>query len=496
MTATDIAPTSPQAAEPPPPGGAATHTPTTVDLDELVQRTGRKIFARTERASRTRLTPAALLGKFQDGMLQVMMKDEDLRYRMLRFTDVYPALHNNRMIADHLVEYLHSSALHTGVKSTPLLGTVRRLAKIGRVVPPVTGAISRFAIKQMATQFIAGDTPESVATRIRAMEGDGFLFSLDLLGEFVASETQADEFAGRYRDMAERFDDLLGHRAEGPFNRASLNAGPRVNISIKLSSLTSKFEPADPEGTSEAVRTRLRPLFRAARESGAFLNIDMEKFEYRNLSLRIIRDLLSEEEFRGIDFIGTVVQAYLKDADVSLKAFLDWLEANSQPMTIRLVKGAYWDSEQIWARAKGWPNPVITVKRETDAMYERCLKMLLERHHAVRTAVASHNVRSIAYALTLKKVLGVPDDRFECQMLFGMAGPIKDALRAMGVPVRIYTPCGELLPGMAYLVRRILENTSNESFLRQRFSDGVSPTALLADPKKAAPLFAEANPWN
>jgi RHH-type proline utilization regulon transcriptional repressor/proline dehydrogenase/delta 1-pyrroline-5-carboxylate dehydrogenase len=255
-----------------------------------------------------------------------------------------------------------------------------------------------------------------------------------------------------------------------------------VNISIKLSSLASKFDPMDPEGTTRTVLGRLRPLFRAAAKSGAFINIDMEKYEYRDLTIEIIQALLSEEEFRGFDRIGTVMQAYLVDAEEVLASLLCWLRERRQPMTLRLVKGAYWDSEQIWARQRGWPVPVLTDKRETDAQYERMTRTLLESHGLVRTAIASHNVRSIARALALRQALRVPPDRLEIQMLYGMAGPIAHALLHMGLPVRVYVPCGELIPGMAYLVRRILENTANDSFLRQRFTDHKSESLLLADP--------------
>ncbi|MBI1291677.1 hypothetical protein GC173_10605 [bacterium] len=455
----------PRAAGPPPHEDHA--------LESVTVELGRAIFREIPKHAPSKISPARL----DDLMMQLLMRDEDLRYRMLRFVDVYPALRTAKALGEHLEEFLTSPELAT-VGPGPFTALAQFL---GRSRPATRGAIrlaSRLGISRMGRQFIAGNTPEEVAKKIRRMEREGFLFSLDLLGEFVVSESQADHFAGRYLEMVERFGSLLGTEPSG-----RTPAGPRVNISIKLSSLTSKFEPMDPEGTSAAVRERLRPLVRAAQRTGAFINVDMEKYEYRDLTLQILLDLLDEPEFRGFPHLGTVHQAYLKDALPSLEWFLGELRKRGQPLTIRLVKGAYWDSEQIWARAKGWPIPVIMDKRETDASYERCLRMLIESNDIVRTAVASHNVRSIAHAMALAKAFKVPADRFEYQMLYGMAGPIKDALRAMGYPVRIYTPCGELLPGMAYLVRRILENTSNESFLRQRFAEGVSEEKLLSDPK-------------
>lgn len=447
-------------------------------LESMAKANGRRLF----KALRKYEPRGLRLQRAQDFVMKLMMHDEDLRYRMLRFVDVYPSLNSQEAIARHLEEYLTAEEIATGTEPTRLSNIARTVGKKRRSTQAPIAFASRMGINQMGSQFIAGSTPREVAVRIRRMEEQGFLFSLDLLGEFVASESQADEFQRRYLEMIEKFG-----RELGPVPRRVRHSvsGPRVNVSIKLSSLTSKFDPMDAVGTSTDVRRRLRPLFRSARKLGVFLNIDMEKREYRDLTLRIIIDLLGEEEFRGFEDIGTVHQAYLKDAEDTLRGFIRELRDRGQRMTIRLVKGAYWDSEQIWARQKGWPVPVYTDKEETDACYERCTKILLENHDTVRTAIASHNVRSIGWALAVKKALAVPDDRFEVQMLYGMAGPIKEALRDLGIPVRIYTPCGELIPGMSYLVRRILENTSNESFLRQRFAEGIAEGELLSDPKRS-----------
>lgn len=466
--------------------GVASAAPPAVEkrneLESMAKANGRRLF----KALRKYEPKGLRLNKAQDIVMKLMMRDEDLRYRMLRFVDVYPALKSSASIAQHLEEYLNAEEIATGTQPTHLSTLARTIGRNRRGTRPLMAIASRLGINQMGSQFIAGSTPREVAQRIRRMEEQGFLFSLDLLGEFVASEAQADEFQRRYLEMIESFGKELGVM---PRRVRHSQGGPRVNVSIKLSSLTSKFDPMDADGTSKDVRQRLRPLFRSARKHGVFLNVDMEKREYRDLTLRIVLDLLAEDEFRGFSDIGTVHQAYLKDAEEVLRRFIAELRSRGQQMTIRLVKGAYWDSEQIWARQKGWPVPVYTEKEETDACYERCTQILLESHDIVRTAIASHNVRSIGWALAVKKQFAVPDDRFEVQMLYGMAGPIKEALRDLRIPVRIYTPCGELIPGMSYLVRRILENTSNESFLRQRFSEGISEGRLLADPK-ARPLKA------
>jgi len=176
------------------------------------------------------------------------------------------------------------------------------------------------------------------------------------------------------------------------------------------------------------------------------------------------------------------LQAYLKDCEADLRGIVAWARTANRRITIRLVKGAYWDYETVLAGQKGWPLPVFSCKAETDANFEKLSVLLLENDDAVTGAFATHNVRSIANVLGQARRLGVPPRHFEFQMLYGMADSIKLALLQMDLRVREYTPVGELLPGMAYLVRRLLENTSNEGFLASKFARGTSREVLLANP--------------
>ena len=152
-------------------------------------------------------------------------------------------------------------------------------------------------------------------------------------------------------------------------------------------------------------------------------------------------------------------------------------------MLLRLVKGAYWDYETVVNRQKGWPVPVFLKKEETDSNYEDLTRILLENIEYVRPAIASHNIRSISHAIAVADSIKLPSGAFEFQMIFGMAEPIRSALKNMNFRVRSYTPIGELIPGMAYLIRRLLENTSNQSFLRKSFSDQVALDELLKPPQ-------------
>ena len=176
------------------------------------------------------------------------------------------------------------------------------------------------------------------------------------------------------------------------------------------------------------------------------------------------------------------MQAYLRDCEHDLSQLAEWAQQRGTPVWVRLVKGAYWDYETIISRQFSWPCPVWAHKWETDANYEKMTRFLMENHAWLRPALASHNVRSLAHALALAKVLNLPPRAFEIQMLYGMAEPIKDTFVAMGQRVRVYTPYGELLPGMAYLVRRLLENTANESFLRASFTEHIPEEQLLMNP--------------
>lgn len=419
--------------------------------------------------------------------MAALMRDPTLRVQILRFIDVYPILCDPRRVRDHLAAYL-AQAARPAPRRPPLAArAVRWGGRIatGRSTPArVSAALSRWAVRHMAHRFIV---EQDAVESLRALEREGLLFTLDVLGESVHSDAEADAFAAKYEQLAGGLETNLGPREETPLPPAARRCGPRVNLSIKLSALCAHFDPAAPEHTSRHVRARLRPILRAAQRTGAFINVDVERFEVRDLTWHIVRDVLSEEEFAGSENIGLVVQSYLRDAPGHLAEILAWLRRRGRRMTLRLVKGAYWDSEQIWARQRAWPIPVLLSKPATDAQCERMLQTLLEHRALVRTALGSHNLRTISRALALAEMLGAAPGDFECQVLHGMGDTLRRGLVAMGVPVRVYVPWGPLIPGMSYLVRRLLENTSNESFLRQMSGHAGRPEELLRDPATRLP---------
>jgi RHH-type proline utilization regulon transcriptional repressor/proline dehydrogenase/delta 1-pyrroline-5-carboxylate dehydrogenase len=209
----------------------------------------------------------------------------------------------------------------------------------------------------------------------------------------------------------------------------------------------------------------------------------MESLDSREAVLALVLDLLDEEEFRQGPSAGLVLQAYLRDSPEQLEQIIAWARATSRtsPLTVRLVKGAYWDHELVQARQHGWEVPVFQDKHECDRNFEALTRELLAARPALRVAIASHNLRSVAHAIACNRVGGSPDSEVELQVLRGLGDELQHALAARGFRVRTYCPVGDLVAGMAYLVRRLLENTSNDSFLMQA-SQGVPLDTLLAAP--------------
>ena len=175
------------------------------------------------------------------------------------------------------------------------------------------------------------------------------------------------------------------------------------------------------------MKARLLPLFELAKARGVFLNLDMEQYELKD-SRCALQDLMLEPSLEGWSDFGVVIQAYLRDSLADTHALCAWARETGKRISVRLVKGAYWDYETLHAQQHGWPIPVYQNKWETDANYEACAKVLLDHHAHLRTSIASHNVRSMACAMAYA-VAGRPPSGLELQMLYGMAEPMKKGLR-------------------------------------------------------------------
>ena len=451
------------------------------DLEERTQRYGREIFARLNRHGPLPFTPSW----FDDRLMNWTMNEEALKVQLFRFIDTLPLLQTPEEVATHLKEYLQEAGQRLrwyarwGARFMPTRGLLAR----------AIASAARWNAEHMARRFIAGSNVSEALQTIARMRRENLAFTIDLLGEATITEAEADAVQKQYLDLIDGLARVVNTWPEAPLidcdDRGPL---PRVNVSVKLSALYSQFDPIDSEGTSRAVLKRLRPILHTAREHRVFVNFDMEQYSFKDETLRIFRDVLGEPEFRNWPDVGIAVQAYLHDTEEDLRRLLTWTRERGTPVWVRLVKGAYWDYETIVSAQHGWPVPVFAKKWESDASFERCARFLLEHHEWLHPAFGSHNIRSLAAAMASAEELGVPSQRIEFQMLYGMADEIKEALVSMGRRVRIYTPYGQLLPGMAYLVRRLLENTSNESFLRASFRENVPEERLLMNPMLMNPI--------
>jgi RHH-type proline utilization regulon transcriptional repressor/proline dehydrogenase/delta 1-pyrroline-5-carboxylate dehydrogenase len=347
----------------------------------------------------------------------------------------------------------------------------------------------------MAKIFIAGTSVADAEPKLAELWKNGRGYSIDLLGEASVSEMEADRYRDRCLDALREL-----HRVSSAWpshtllEHDHLGALPRVHLSVKLSALYSQLDPIDPDSAFEATAARLRPLLDLARTMPAAITFDMEHAELKDLILTIFMRLLAEPEYRSYPHAGIALQAYVKDSEEDLGRLITWAERRGSPVTVRLVKGAYWDSEMIRYRQRGWPVPVFRLKSETDANYERLTRLLMQHTACIRPAFGSHNLRSVAHAEAAAEAAGLSPQTCEYQMIFGMAEPLQAAVAKFGRRVRIYTPVGELIPGMAYLVRRLLENTSNESFFRMEYTDTEPLETLMRAPDVAPAASPDPTP--
>jgi RHH-type transcriptional regulator, proline utilization regulon repressor / proline dehydrogenase / delta 1-pyrroline-5-carboxylate dehydrogenase len=412
-------------------------------------------------------------------ILDWVMRDPDFKVDLFRFVDVLPVLQTTSQVAQHVRAYL----LKDGRELPGVLSTTLKAASHSLTAGLAARAIKK-NVAEMAARFIVGQDAAHALAALRALHAAGIAFTVDLLGEATVSDAEAAAYQARYFTLLDTLaNEVPQWPADNIIDTNHLGAIPRTNVSLKLSALDAQLDAVDPVGSVSRLKARVLPLFLHAREKNVFVNVDLEHWQLHGLTYDLFEEIVSHRELRTWPHVGIVVQAYLKSAQQDLERLISIARARGAPITVRLVKGAYWDYEVVQARQHGYPCPVLTDKASTDANYEQLSAMLLEHLDALLPAFGSHNLRSLAHAIVLAQELQVPKSAYELQMLYGMAEPQRQVLRAMGHRVRVYGPVGELLPGMAYLIRRLLENTANSGFLRLGFHEGVSPRTLLARPQ-------------
>jgi len=416
-----------------------------------------------------------------DKAMELASQDAELKAALFRFVDVVPACRSLDDLARHLTGFLGEVE-----EPPPPVAVAMRMGN-SRAGRAALGAAAATGVRHMAHRFIVGESPRAALGTLRDLWRGGIASSVDLLGEATVTQGEAQRYAERCDDALATIAGAARDWPERPaLEQDGAGALPRANLSVKVSALTPLLRPDAPERGKRDAADRLRGLLRRARELDAHLHIDMESLDSRDAVLELVLELLAEPEFRDGPSAGMVLQAYLRDSPATLDTVLDWTagagSGRAHPLTVRLVKGAYWDHEIVEAAQHGWSAPVFDVKADSDRNFEALTQRLLDHRPALRVAIASHNLRSVAHAVAYDELRGGDSRDLELQVLRGLGDPLGAAIAAQGLRVRTYCPVGDLVAGMAYLVRRLLENTSNESFLADQ-ATGVPLAELLAPPR-------------
>ncbi|MFU1607038.1 bifunctional proline dehydrogenase/L-glutamate gamma-semialdehyde dehydrogenase PutA [Sulfitobacter pontiacus] len=350
-------------------------------------------------------------------------------------------------------------------------GPVRHLrAAIKRLGEPVIRTAVSRAMKEMGRQFVLGENINAAMERAKGMEKKGYTYSYDMLGE--AARTESD--AKRYH--------LSYSRAISAIATACVHKDSRKNpgISVKLSALHPRYEVAQEASVMRDLVPRLRALALLAKSAGMGLNVDAEEADRLGLSLDVIEKVLSEPALSGWDGFGIVVQAYGPRAGVVIDALYDMAIRHDRKLMVRLVKGAYWDTEIKRAQVKGVEGfPVFTQKAATDVSYIANARKLLNMTDRIYPQFATHNAHTVAAVLHMAE----DKEKFEFQRLHGMGETLHNiVMDKHGTHCRVYAPVGAHADLLAYLVRRLLENGANSSFVNQIVDEDVAPEVVAADP--------------
>ena len=452
------------------------------DLEEKIRSAGKEIHNLIGQERPSLLDSAGWKGR----LMEWVMKDETFKVQLFRFVDVLPVLKDDATVIRLFNEYF--SDLEEG--PTLIQRGITRMSRLG-ILPSIAGGVIRSRVESLARHFIAGSDPQDALDTLERLNRAGFALALDLLGEEVLSDDEAEQYTQRYLQLLDHLAKPVNKWNEDPLldydDRGQI---PRLDLSLKVSSFCAHLDPLNWEGSIRDTTRAVTAVIEKARDFGASLTFDMESYYDKDLTLAIFKEVLERHDdpaFRGI-----ALQAYLRDAREDLLNLIEWAKRTGKRIAVRLVKGAYWDYETVINRQRGWPVPVFEHKEETDLNFEELTRLLLENIRYVRPAIATHNVRSISHAVAAADSLGLPKRAVEFQVIYGMAEPIRRALQKMEYRVRVYTPIGELIPGMAYLVRRLLENTSNESFLRKSFSEDTPLEELIKAPKPPSSVASDA----
>ncbi|HLW89838.1 MAG TPA: bifunctional proline dehydrogenase/L-glutamate gamma-semialdehyde dehydrogenase PutA, partial [Roseiarcus sp.] len=350
---------------------------------------------------------------------------------------------------------------------------------IARSGAPIIRASVDTAMRLMGEQFVCGETIAEALSNSRRLEAHGFRYSYDMLGEAAATAADAERYLKAYTEALQ----AIGAASAG----RGIYEGP--GLSIKLSALHPRYQRSQRERVRGELLPRLKRLVALAKEYDIGINIDAEESERLDLSLDLLEALCLDPDFAGWNGIGFVVQAYQKRAAAVLAFIIDLARRAKRRVMLRLVKGAYWDSEIKRAQVEGLDGfPVFTRKIYTDVSYLACARLLLGAPDAAYPQFATHNALTLA---TIHAMAGrnFYAGQYEFQCLHGMGEPLYEQVVGAGRlnrPCRVYAPVGSHETLLAYLVRRLLENGANTSFVNRIADSGVPIEALLEDPVEAS----------
>jgi len=385
------------------------------------------------------------------------------------------------MLTGHLVDWGEDDGADLGSR-------LQRL--IGRSGEPVIRQALRHAMRILGNQFVLGQTIEEALDNASYESSLGYRFSFDMLGEAARTAEDATRYADRYLEAAA----AIAAWAGPPDARSEDALRRRPGLSVKLSALHPRYDPSQEARLHDELLPRLRALAQTMRAAWLPLTIDAEEAERLDLSLALLEPLFADPELAGWNGLGVAVQAYSKRT----MPLIDWLAATAEitgrRIPVRLVKGAYWDSEIKWAQEAGLAGyPVFTRKVNTDVSYLAAARALLARPDCFFPQFATHNAQTIA---AVAEIAG--DAPYEFQRLYGMGEALHREVvhpESLGKPCRIYAPVGGHRDLLAYLVRRLLENGANTSFVNRLADDEAPIASIVADPvEKAADLPEKANP--
>lgn len=449
----------------------------------------------------------SLFEKFSDFGLGLTAQFALIRIHLLKFLAILPSLDHDtsghevkRILLESLRRLLKDSKIARNLKKRgqdkPLPKKYVILFKavyfLSYVMPAGILAFSvRTKVRFLAKRFIAGETIELAQDSFKALFSTGRDVTLDQLGELVVSEKEADHYLEEVLKLIRGFS---LHVNKGERNAAGIH---RAHVSIKISALCSDFKPEAFDYTYKYVSPRLKKILLEAKEHDVFINIDAEHYDYRDIVFDIYKKVLLEtKELESFDGTGIVLQAYLKDAAKHLEEIVELASKRKIAMPVRLVKGAYWDAETVEADAHSFNAPEFLNKEETDLNFRQLIIEIFESSPNIKLCLASHNYSDHCFAEVLRTELYSNIPIIEHQCLHMTYEALSTAMAKMGWVVRNYVPIGSLIVGMAYLVRRIMENSSQVGVLTIMRSHKkkikiLSPEEIHSKKKENGDLFRE-----